>query len=180
MAEVLPPDIFGTLRLPSRIDSWENRKPASLAILNESLGQSLLNWAASVNNRLLWISATNTNFIWVMDQEGVVHIAVEELAELEDGTKVIGIPRRAKLSHKSQDKKLGHPTLIEGRAARIAGQLFLDGPESGPLNWYIDDNSGRYCRELKPSTENKSSVLSLFRSYIGGNVIFDDGYWTPT
>jgi hypothetical protein len=100
-------------------------------------------------------------------------IAFEELAELPDGTDAVGHPRRRGFPvHPAAEKKLGHPTLVNGAAARIAGELFLDGKGTS-LEWHVSLYSGRYCRDIQPTDAQAEAVLSLFQSMIDANVILD-------
>lgn len=136
---------FGTVRGPYKIDHWEtNREPLSKCVLNQNVGHNLISYKKSSEVPLLRHAAKTITYIWVMDPGGEVHISVEELAEMPDGTEIAGYPRRRDFPrHPSEEKKLGHPCLIQGKGARVGGELFLD-EKSGILCWFVNVNSGRY------------------------------------
>jgi hypothetical protein len=109
-----------------------------------------------------------------MDGDGDIHVAVEELAEMPDGTLVEGYPRRRNFPvHPSEEKKLGHPTLLDAGPARAAGELFLD-EKDGNLFWFVNVASGRYCRITPPSAANVSNVVKWFREKVQDDVQLDD------
>lgn len=99
-----------------------------------------------------------------MDGEGKIHIAVEELAVMQAETAYSGYPRRRGYRHPSEDKKLGHPTLLNQKSARIAGELAFDEID-GSLRWVFNANSGRYCRSNPPLAEQVEAVADIFRNF---------------
>jgi hypothetical protein len=166
---------FGTAKQPSRIDIWEmGGRPKSLSDLNGTTGNALNRYGNLAQLDLLKFDAMAKRFIWAIDRDGGVKIAVEELAALPDGGDSAGHPRRRHFPiHPAQERKLGHPCLVDGAAVRVAGELFLDINESGKLVWYVNVKSGRYCREERPTSAQEGNVLGLFREMIGNSIQFD-------
>jgi hypothetical protein len=166
---------FGAAKQPSRIDSWEmDAKPKSLSELDNRTSKALKGYGEIARLDLLKFDAMAKRFIWAIDRDGGVKIAVEELAALPDGGDSVGHPRRRHFPiHPAQERKLGHPCLVDGGVARIAGELFLDVNEGGKLGWYVNVKSGRYCREERPTSAHEGNVLGLFREMIGSNIQFD-------
>lgn len=163
---------FGSLRLPEKVDEWEkDRTPESLTTFDSELADKLVALEELTKCKLFRASARAQNFIWAMDDAGEIKIAVEELALTMPEASFPGYPRRRGYRHPSEDKKLGHPTLLNGGHARIAGELAFD--EDGPiLVWVLNANSGRYCRQKPPTLAQLESIADLFRSH-GVKVIVD-------
>ena len=161
--------------MPTRIFDWErHRRPRSIAQLDLIVAETLASLGRLLNCNLLRYAAKSIMYIWVMDRHGSIWIAVEELAELPDGRNLTGHPRRRDFPvHPAGEKKLGHPSLLDGDAARIAGELFLDEVD-GSLVWHVNDHSGRYCRDIRPSQQQRANVKSLFSDFFQCEVIFDD------
>jgi hypothetical protein len=161
--------------MPSRIDSWEQQaKPRSLSSLDSRVGITLKRYRRIAKSELLKFDAMVKRFIWAMDAGGAVKIAVEELAGMPDGSASVGHPRRRHYPiHPAQERKLGHPCLVNGVEARIAGEFFLDESERGDLVWYVNVKSGRYCRDRRPTKKHQENVLGHFRNMIDAEIQFD-------
>jgi hypothetical protein len=153
---------FGRLRNPERIDKWEDRPPESLSNLNRQLADDLIALEKCAQSQLLKFSARTINYLWVVDEAGAIKISVEEIALKPPDAPRAGYPRRRGYRHISEEKKLGHPTLLCGGPARIAGELAFD-EISGRLRWMLNANSGRYCRREPPTQEQIDAVATLFR-----------------
>jgi hypothetical protein len=120
-------------------------------------------------------------FIWAIDENCKLHLALEELAiDSDTGLDVQGVPRPRKLRATKGFQKLGHPTLLIGntKMARIAGELFLtrDRIDTQKLVWGINADSGRFCRndyddrrldgpERTPSRAQLENAAKLFAEY---------------
>ncbi len=92
--------------------------------------------------------ANDQYYIWIIDEEGRIIIG----QELDDG-----------------DGALGHPTLVGGLRARIAGELYCK-DVSGKRKWVMSSKSGRYTnfkeRRTKEELENAASRLKdCFKDY---------------
>jgi hypothetical protein len=100
-----------------------------------------------------------------MAPDTTIWIAVEELA-LADGIKRRGVPKRRNGQHPASEKKLGHPTLVDGGKARIAGELAIE-EISGRFAWVVNCSSGRYCYEesLRPKIRHVDNVVLRFRQF---------------
>lgn len=158
---------FGVPRSPKRIDDWEQAQvPLSRCILDDGVAGVLSGLEKAVQGDLLRPAAQAKNFIWAMDEDGEVIIAVEEIAPTAyEGQRAVpkGYPRRKGLEHPVEKRKLGHPTLLGGGDARIAGELAFDMDSSGTrLVWMLNANSGRYCAETPPTTEQIDNIARLF------------------
>lgn len=166
---------FGVPRPPLKIDDWEiGRSPKSNTTLSDEIGQRLSAIARQMDSTLFHAFARSVTFLWVMEVVGTVRVCVEELAETPEGSDLEGYPRRRGYpSHPVYEKKLGHPTLVAGEDARMAGELFMDLRSDG-FRWYINVKSGRYCRHMPPSGHQLAQILTLFQSLLGKDVRFDD------
>jgi len=170
---------YGALRLPSSIREWEEgASPASKAPLTEAVGEALRQYREICQTDLFWSAAQCFLFLWVMNEACELVISYEEIVTGESwmanqtGLKN-GHPRRRGFpSHPADEKKLGHPTLLDGGMARIAGELFLDVADD-KLQWYVSCGSGRYCRDKPPDSEQQKQVHQLFMALIDDQVRFD-------
>ncbi|MCY0149774.1 hypothetical protein OEG84_19195 [Hoeflea sp. G2-23] len=161
----MPDDLdetFGVLRGAERIEEWENgRSPLSLSSLDTELAQRLAELSRIVQSNLLKPAARTQSYIWAVTEDGSIKISVEELSIRQPEATFSGYPRRRGYKHPSEDKKLGHPTLLDGQKARIAGELAFDEKEGG-LHWVLNASSGRYCRHMPPSEKQIQNVAARF------------------
>lgn len=157
-------DLYGVLRSPLYLRPWEDRPPVSLSVLDAELASALSSLRTLCEHSLLKMVAQSTNYLWAMDQQGDIWIAVEELAVRSSETDTSGLPMLRRILHPSDTKKLGHPTLVHFGEARIAGELAMDVGDHG-LRWILNAQSGRYCRENPPSQAQMDNVGKLFRAY---------------
>lgn len=164
---------FGPARSPERIDRWEqDSEPESLSTLDADLAERLVRLEQIAQCNLLRHAELAKNYIWAMAPDGSIRIAVEELA-IEPRPEVsTGYPRRKGPVHPSEEKKLGHPTLLGGGLARIAGELAFD-EFDGVLKWVFNVNSGRYCKQLPPSPDQVERAATIFRNH-GLDIVIDD------
>lgn len=157
---------YGVPRSPKRVDDWEeDQVPMSRCVFGDEVAEALRDLERAVQGELLKPAAQSKNFIWAMNGNGDVVIAVEEIAPTAyDGRSVPrGYPRRKGLEHPVEKRKLGHPTLLDGGEARIAGELAFDLDPSGTkLVWMLNANSGRYCAEKPPTAVQIDNIARLF------------------
>ena len=94
-------------------------------------------------------------YIWVIDRSGHLIIAVEENLQ--------GSPRHG------TENALGHPCLVNGQPARMAGELKHDAGD-----WYIDGKSGRYGSPHRQPDASRllANCAALFRR-LGLEVKYD-------
>ena len=97
-----------------------------------------------------------STILWIVDLDGSIRFAIEEYVDGDDPTNITeewyqdipyhkntGAERYRSLLPKSS--KLGHPSLVGGNAARIAGEIyFFSSPTKENLEWRINASSGRY------------------------------------
>lgn len=161
---------FGVLRGPEAMQEWEKQfVPVSRVKLDKTVGDTLAAQKKLSASPLLKAAAKTAHYIWAMDAQCDIWIAYEELAPITDAI-APGIPRR----RGEHIEKLGHPTLVFGQHARIAGEFFLDETESKELVWTLNVQSGRYCRSTVPSDRNKKAALGIFQALVEVNIILDD------
>ncbi|WP_132664693.1 hypothetical protein [Rhizobium sp. PP-CC-3G-465] len=165
--------LFGTPRLPEKVDDWERgRTPESLSVLNNGLATTLCELGKLAQTKLMRYALRAKSYIWAMDENGKIVLAVEELAIEKPETIYPGYPRRRGLRHPSEDKKLGHPTLIGEGPARIAGELAFDEDDKDELRWVLNANSGRYCKQKPPEKAQIDRIATRFRE-LGVDVVVD-------
>ncbi len=116
--------LYGALQPPAHIKDFE-RDPSGAAVCLRP--QSLTSLSPAVLAGL----RQDVIYLWVVDRHGDVMIAIEELLD--------GTPRKPG----SAERALGHPTLVDGGQARIAGELHWSASEGV---WKLTNKSGRYGR----------------------------------
>jgi hypothetical protein len=161
---------FGRVREAKKRDNgscfqdWEvGSQPISLFKLDVESCEQLASALQLAKNAPFGMALTTIGFIWVMNEHGEIWIAVEELA-LADPIKRRGIPKRRSGQHPADEKKLGHPTLIKGASARIAGELAIE-EISGKYSIIVNCSSGRYCtdEDVRPTIANLDAVVLKLR-----------------
>lgn len=167
-------DEFGSLREPTAIHPWENElTPKSKILLDSNVAHYLISYKKLSEIDLFYNAIQRFQFIWAMDEYYDIWIAYEEIVDVD--STLSGHPRRRGCpSHPADEKKLGHPTLVNCGMARIAGELYLDEEESGDLVWMLNASSGRYCRKTPPSTLQCEAIQNRFHMIIGESVKWDD------
>lgn len=171
-------EAYGSLRMPTEVKAWEaGKSPVSKVMLDDETSKSINKFKDVAECRLFSAFARSFQFIWVMDRNCAIWIAYEELVPATEDPSLLGHPRRRGFpSHPSEEKKLGHPTLINGGEARAAGELYLDEDEADPakLIWQVNVGSGRYCRDNPPTAAQCEAIHKLFRMILGESVHWDD------
>jgi hypothetical protein len=172
MPEPCSDERFGVVRDALKRDTgecfqaWEKgQRPLSLFRLDADTGNLLAQAVQLARQAPFGIALTTIGYIWVMDAHCNVWIAVEELA-LDDKVQRRGIPKRRVGQHPAIEKKLGHPTLVNGGPARVAGELAIE-EISGKFRWVINCSSGRYCSDerRRPSIAHLANIVDLFRGF---------------
>ncbi|MEM7705745.1 MAG: hypothetical protein AAF358_09355 [Pseudomonadota bacterium] len=148
--------IFGDLAFPTEIYSheeknlYELRKPAQHFCISR-------NYSVDVEVTLKQLDR-QTVYNWVVDEFGDIYVgSLDVIGEDSDGTPM----------------ELGHPTLINGAPARIAGELrFLD------ERWSLNNNSGRYAMDKENRGPSEVEAVKRFLDSRGftdsANEIFVD------
>lgn len=161
--------------LTGRQDWEQGKMQASLTDLDKVTGASLRQFKeAAQNNLLRWVSKSMT-FLWGVEPDGRVKIAVEEIASIDGKVVTPGFSSRREIPRNvTLDQKLGHPCLMETTSARIAGELYLDkdSVDDERLVWRLNDHSGRYHANGNPSPtdEQISNVARIFANCIGEDI----------
>jgi len=74
-------------------------------------------------------------------------------------------PRMRGIPLNGNVKPLGHPLLVGGSSARIAGELYLDLKDGSDLVWVLNNRSGRYGMHKSRKLEHLENVAELLRRY---------------
>lgn len=157
---------------------WEkHRKPSSLCVLTADCGAMMRMLLNACEHRPFEAVATSFTLIWAMDESGEIHVAVEELAQVEDERVDGGFPMRRNFPVLVPgEKKLGHPCLVHDMRARAAGELYIDEYE-GKKSWFLNFQSGRFHREVerRPTADQANNIARLFAKRIGLSIYMDNG-----
>lgn len=156
--------------------TWEKqRKPASLCELCSGSARKLSFLMQAGAGAPFSQLAKSFTILWVVDEWGKFHLAVEELAAVGDETIDEGFAiRRNFPADIAGERKLGHPCLVESEQARAAGELYLDDLD-GEYGWYLNFNSGRFHREpaRRPSEEHISNIAQHFANKLELDIHLD-------
>ena len=165
--------LFGPAVLPQGIAGrpavapWEAaHSPRSLNRLTSSsasmLRELLLAISSSFDFGRTWIN--DTIIIWLVDQEGTIWFAVEELV-LDGASAEVAKHQTVQLTRRAA--KLGHPSLVGGESARIGGEIYFDDSLASPT-WIINNRSGRYG--LHP-TRTRLQLENVADVFVGHKII---------
>lgn len=155
---------------PNGIRDWElEYSPVSLATLDDFAGYLVALTEIDVEGPVLRMIFRQVNILWVIDEAGTIHVALEELAPtdtlVQPGGEYVYFPR--KLQFLGRPKKLGHPSLLNRMKGRIAGEIILEVNDSGKYEWQINNNSGRYSHNMN---RTKEQLLEVAREFEKRNV----------
>lgn len=147
------------------VEPWELQTPFSLTELTPTTAGPLrvrmqnLEQGYSIGTLL----TNQTRILWVVTDDGRLLLAVEELTQ---NSRPTGHPYCRQHPYFGNWPKLGHPSLVNGVPARIAGELYFDanGSPTQP-RWYISNNSGRYSWQPSRRRTHLENVRDVFASY---------------
>lgn len=153
---------FGPLIAPTRVEEWErNWFPKSLSKLDARSALSLQRHMGEISSgwSLGRVWCDDTLIIWVVDEGGVVWFAIEELIWKALPT---GLPKFQRFPLTEWEPKLGHPSLIGGKSARIGGEIQFN---ISTLSWSINNGSGRYGYDPSRNARQLSNVAQIFAEF---------------
>lgn len=99
--------------------------------------------------------------LWIMDECGDIYFAVEEVVDSRGN---LMFPLPFQLDIPSGKSKLGHPALVRGANARIAGEIYFD-MNASPAAWIISNKSGRYGLRKTTTSSHLENIAKIFESY---------------
>lgn len=150
------------------VEDWErDHFPKSLSTLTDSTAAQLKTLMDNVARacRIDQFLVLDVIILWVVNQYGDIIFAVEEA--VSDGLP-LDVPRHRRAEHKIGKDKLGHPALVAGRQARVAGEIYYEIRQN---IWVINMESGRYCLTCERKREHLENVRNRFAHYDIGLVI---------
>ena len=155
--------LYGECLAPNRVDGIECLvSPQSMHALDASSAAplSLLMKAAEAGLGVVKYVYCEMPILWVVDRNGKLWFAVEEI--VEETTKRFFQARLRGLKVPEGYSRLGHPALIKGAEGRIGGEILFDTENSG---WYITNASGRYGLVKGRQEVHLRNVRSLFSEF---------------
>ncbi len=99
--------------------------------------------------------------LWIMDECGDIHFAVEEVVDSRGN---LAFPLPFQVDIPFGKSKLGHPALVRGANARIAGEIYFD-MNASPATWTISNKSGRYGLRKTTVLSHLENVAKIFNGY---------------
>jgi hypothetical protein len=144
------------------VEEWERAFfPRSMSTLtNRSAGElKALMQSVCSSFRIDQFLLLDVIILWLVNQDGDVLFAIEEA--VLDGAP-LDVPRHRRAEHKIGKEKLGHPALVAGQKARVAGEIYYD-PRGNA--WIINMRSGRYSTSAGRSPKHLDNVREKFAEY---------------
>ncbi|KQS95368.1 hypothetical protein [Rhizobium sp. Leaf386] len=138
--------------------------PDSLQKLTDETALVLKTYMDTVTGlKMPGVVHSNSLVIWIVDDEGEICFAMEELFEEATGTLATVRPR-GDWGKIDGTVKLGHPSLIEDadKRARIGGELVYD---RGKAHWEINNFSGRYGQRKWQTRAHLEAVAGKFNDW---------------
>ena len=129
---------FGSAKPPVEVKAWEKNTDGSV-VRNPTVREVKPGADLQLNPE----NPKNPQYIWLIDENGKMFIA----EEVPHGVRPNGEPGR-----------LGHPTLIDGKNARIGGELSFT--EEG---WVMNNKSGRYSGHDDRGAEQLNNAAAMMR-----------------
>ncbi|SCX31688.1 hypothetical protein [Agrobacterium rosae] len=112
-----------------------------------------------------------TPILWLVDGDGQIRFALEEVVDLATQNLTYVLPRNGPSMRASEDR-LGHPGLLDKpddgskKAARIGGEiLYNPSRRSATLPWVITNNSGRFGKRPHINEGHLENVVSAFAEH---------------
>lgn len=171
---------YGTPRAPFIVKTWEKGAyPLSRCMLDHASGSALAKYIENFGSPLFRFEEERKLLIWAMDDGGTVWLAFEETTLGSWDHIGEGYAHRMVLDLDNPryelECKLGHPTLLDGGMARIAGELRLSLEANGMASAKINGSSGRYCKGInpRPTIQQLKAVARMFTLNIGLTVLVE-------
>ncbi len=154
--KALPPD-------PNYSPAEKRYKPQSCEKLNTSTGKKLKSLMDEVASGVILSKLTfwAVTILWVMDKEGDIYFSVEEVV---DSRGCLMFPLPESLDLPIGKMKLGHPSLIDCKSARIAGEIMFDMYADSPT-WVLSNKSGRYGLRVATTAVHLKNVIGIFAQH---------------
>lgn len=149
-------ELYGRSLLPSRRGPHEHLRQGTWLKVDDSSANRLKAYLEHTQGDayLARLLAENYNTLWLVDDDGQIRIAIEEVVVSQDPLITTPMPR----SLLRPESKLGHPSLVEGGAARVGGELAIN-PNTGVI--YLSNKSGRYgIMRTKQELENAAKLFA--------------------
>ncbi len=158
---VIPPQGYGGRQA---VLPWEGSySPKSLSRLDSLTALPLKSFMDAVYGGWelgeVWVN--DTIVLWLVDKEGVIWFAIEELVLDEIP---LNLPKHQTMALTKNCPKLGHPSLVGGQGARIGGEIYFDRTTS-PASWVINNRSGRYGLHATRTRSQLQAVSQSFSSH---------------
>lgn len=162
----------------------ETIHPKSRVTLSDETAPMIRAFFQPVQDQVLFTPIPiSAHVLWVMDCNCTIHLALEEVIDIERDNAIIGVLSKATMAQPPRGtfKKLGHPTLLrKGEVnARIAGEIYYD-PEKDPAGeklWCLTNESGRYGLRAGQTREHLEAVSGIFNAF---GLYFSLRYVKPT
>lgn len=158
-------ELFGELVEPNWISEKEKTvTPLSLQELSEISAVPLQQFMQATAS-LLGVTAyvyCELPILWVVNDEGKILIAVEEIVEAQ--TVNFKRPRLRDTAVDAGFERLGHPALVQAKSARIGGEILFDVRAASP-HWIITNGSGRYGLLRNRKSEQLEAVVQKFSEF---------------
>lgn len=155
--------------------------PRSVQILDDTTAPSLKAYLESATDlRVPQVLHATTPLLWLIDVDGKLRFALEEVLSRDTGQVSYILPRNGPPMRET-DVRLGHPALLEPvdpgqmKSARIGGEIFYDPVATSPNAWVLTNNSGRFGKRphlTRQHLENAKAAFARFDIYLRAFFIY--------
>lgn len=137
-------------------------RPESVETLNKKTGAALKEYLLAAL-RMPEVVHNTSIILWVVDEDGEIHFALEELINSRTG-RLAAVRPRGDWGNIEGTLKLGHPSLLEQRNkfARIGGEIVYNMHRK---RWEINNFSGRYGMRQQTTKPHLEAVAGKFAEH---------------
>lgn len=155
---------YGKAVPPAYFDNIEKFKfPDSRQLLEASSAAHLRSYLDSARHGLLvpQIVHQSAIILWLIDESGSCWFCIEEMYKADSNNTVF--PRLNEIDYPKGYEKLGHPSLVSAKKARIGGEIvWSSGADGHGPRWRLSNKSGRYGIRADISRDNLNNACELF------------------
>lgn len=166
MADANLDEQFGPLLQPSNVKLHEGSQSLSASYELDDSSADVLDLVMELSEqkaRLFDFLLQRLAILWIVTETGKIRFCLEEMCAA--ATPAVRYPRIRRMPSHPSLTPLGHPALVGGRAARIAGEITLDVDDEGRPQWMLTNRSGRYGIHPSRRPEHLENVARRFGDY---------------
>ncbi|WP_158665244.1 hypothetical protein [Ensifer adhaerens] len=142
-----------------------------MQLLNNTTALFLKNYMETTNGlRLPEVVHSTTPILWLVDKDGLIRFAMEEVVSNDTGALNYILPRNGP-ALRDNEVRLGHPALLDPvkpgdtKAARIGGEIIYDPSPNSNIPWVLTNASGRFGKRPHITRAHLENVKEVFAQF---------------